>query len=123
MRASEFINEAKKGKIPHRTQQPSKGLHKFTDGSKWNSDYTQHRLGMALAKTDGSFVPDIEEESWVGRWKTAHPYTEVEADMLKMAYKAVNANYIDINHNDLDSEELKSTNTVSPIPDRAKLKK
>lgn len=123
MRASEFINEGTKGTIPKRSQQPSRGLHKFSDGDRWNSDYTQHRLGMALASTDGTFVPEIDQESWVGKWKTAHPYTQEEVEMLKMAYKAVNANYVDVNHNDLDSEELKSTNTISPVPDRNKLRK
>ena len=35
--------------------------------------------------------------------------------MLKDAYKAVGAEYQDINGGDMDSQELKSTNVVSPV--------
>ena len=45
--------ENKKGKISKRQQQPTRGLNKFTDGDRWNSDYTLYRLGLAVASTDG----------------------------------------------------------------------
>jgi hypothetical protein len=35
--------------------------------------------------------------------------------MLKMAYKAAGANWADLNSGDMDSEEVASTNTTSPI--------
>jgi hypothetical protein len=70
---------------------------------------------MAVASTDGTFIPDIDEKSWFGKDKTAHPYTKQEQDMLKMAYKAAGANYRDLNGGDLNSEEPPGGNTTSPI--------
>lgn len=115
MRAKEFIKEDQGGKMSKRQQNPTVGVNKFTDGERWNSDYKLYRLGLALAGCDGINMPEIDVESWVGRWKTAHPYTKEEQDMLKLSYKAVKADYEDINHGDLNSKELDSTNTTSPV--------
>ncbi len=111
MRAREFVNE--NAKISKRNQLATKGLHLFKDAEKWNTDYTLNRIMMAVATTDGTFVPKMDSSSWVGKYKTSHPYTKEEDNMLKMAYKAAGANWIDVNNGDLDSEELKSTNTQS----------
>ena len=115
MRAKEFITERKAGKITKRQQNPTVGLNRFKDGMKWNSDYTAYRLGMALGMTDGKHAPELDPESWIGRWKTAHPYTPEEQEMFKLAYKAVGADYEDLNHGDLRSMETDDTNNVSPI--------
>jgi hypothetical protein len=115
MRAREFITEVTKGKLPKRTQKPSKGLMTFSDSEKWNTDYVQYRLGMAVAMSDGHNSLDIDAKSWFGKSKTAAPYSAEEADMLKAALKAVGANYQDLNHGDLESEELDSTDTISPV--------
>jgi hypothetical protein len=37
--------------------------------------------------------------------------------MLKQAYKAAGANYKDLNRGDLESQELDSTSTSSPVAD------
>lgn len=121
MRAKEFISEATAGKITKRQQSASRGLHKFSDGEKWNSDYKQYRLGLALACTDGQSIPEVDYESWVGRWKTAHPYTKIEADMLRVAYIAAKIEHEDLNHGDMNSEEPPDTYTVSPISNWNKL--
>lgn len=115
MRAKEFINEAQKGKMTKRQQQSTRGVHKFTDAEKWNSDYKMYRMGLALACTDGNSMPDVDFESFVGRWKMAYPYSEVEADMLKRAYEATKTNYVDLNQGDMMSQELDTTNTQSPV--------
>lgn len=115
MRAKDFITEKKQGKITPRQQNASVGINKITDGDRWNSDYKAYRMGLALAACDGKTMPDIDYESWVGRWKTTHPYTEEEQDMLKLAYKATNVTYQDVNKGDLKSRELDSTHTVSPV--------
>jgi hypothetical protein len=39
----------------------------------------------------------------------------VEQRMLKQAYKAAGAKWTDLNSGDMDSEEVKSTNTQSPV--------
>ena len=115
MRAKEFINEATAGKITRRQQQSTKGINKFTDAERWNGDYKLYRLGLALACTDGEIIPDVDYETWIGRWKSAHPYTKEEQDMLKVAYKATKTKYVDVNHGDMRSLELDSTNKVSPV--------
>jgi hypothetical protein len=107
--------ENSKGKISKRQQQPTRGLNKFTDGDHWNSDYTLYRLGLAVAATDGKTVPDTDKESWVGKWKVTAPYSQADQDMLKQAYKAVGADYEDVNNGDMRSQELKSTNKSSPV--------
>ena len=115
MRAKEFINEAHAGRITRRQQQSSRGINKFTDAEKWNGDYKLYRLGLALACTDGEIIPDVDYETWVGRWKTAHPYTKEEQDMLKMAYKAAGARWTDVNKGDMRSQEPPGGNTKSPV--------
>ena len=114
MRAKEFIIEEKVGKISKRHQQATKGLNVFP-AVNWDRGYDLNRVMMAVAATDGSFVPDMDGESWIGKRNTAHAYTDVEQQMLIMAYKATGIKHIDINKGDLDSKELESTNDKSPI--------
>jgi hypothetical protein len=57
----------------------------------------------------------MDEKSWVGKQRSAHPYTEVEHEMLKQAFRAAGAEYKDLNAGDMDSEEVPSTNTQSPV--------
>jgi hypothetical protein len=116
MRASEFINESyKPGKISKRQRFATKGLHKFRDPQGFDRTYEMNRLGMALACTDGDIVPEVDQESWAGRFNTAHPYTEAEQRMLEKAYKAMGSQYTDLNKGDLNSDEVPGTNNVSPV--------
>jgi hypothetical protein len=115
MRASEFITENSKGKISNRQQSASRGLHTFHDTTWSNSDYVLNRVMMAVAGTDGKTPIDMDMTSWVGKERTAQPYTEEEANMLKLAYKAAGATWSDVNQGNMESEELKNTNTLSPI--------
>ena len=115
MRAREFVIEVKTGKITQRQQAGTVGLHLFGDSRRQNSTYTLNRLMMAAAMTDGSFVPDLDAESWIGKARSAHPYTEEEVEILKQAYKAVGATYKDLNKGDLESEEPVGGNVKSPI--------
>jgi hypothetical protein len=114
MRAREFVTE-EKGQITKRQQSGTVGLHKFKDASRWSSNYKLNRMMMAAAATDGTFLPDIDEESWVGNHKTAHPYTKADEEKLKMAYQAVGASYEDLNRGDLESQEPPGGNAKSPI--------
>jgi hypothetical protein len=116
VRAREFVAEADgNARISKRNQSSTRGLNTFSDGERWNTDYTLNRVMMATACTDGTFVPDIDKKSWFGKGKTAHPYTQEEQNMLKMAYKAAGANWSDLNNGNMDSEEVTSTNTTSPV--------
>lgn len=118
MKIREIISERKDGKLTKRQQEPTRGTNLFHDKQRANSDYVQFRVGMALACTDGKTMPDIDTTSWVGKQKTAHPYTKEEQDMLKLAYKAAGAEYDDVNHGDLHSKELSTTNKTSPVAGR-----
>ena len=115
MRATEFIAERTNGKITNRQQKSTRGLHLYSDSEKADSGYVSFRMGMAAAMSDGTNKLDIDSKSWAGKKKTAHPYTQVEADMLKAAYNAVGAEYEDLNHGDMNSQELDGTYTVSPV--------
>lgn len=115
MRAREFVSEEKVGKISKRYQKPTVGLDVYSDAERWNSDYVSYRLGMAVACADGTNSLNINARSWVGKQKSANPYTQQEQDMLVQAFKAVGADYKDLNKGDLKSRELDSTDTVSPV--------
>lgn len=118
MRAKEFIKEEKqtkvKGKLSKRQRVSTRGLHIFTD-SNFDRSYGLNRVMMAVACADGSGKIDMDPESWIGKRNTAHPYTEVEASMLKDAYKLTGQEFNDLNHGDLESDELASINISSPV--------
>ena len=116
MRASEFIAEGEKvGRLSKTKSYATVGLHKFVDPNRADRTYELNRVMMAAASTDGTFVPDIDGESWAGRFNVAAHYTDIEQDMLKMAYKAIGSEFHDLNHGDLRSLEIPSTSTVSPV--------
>lgn len=115
MRAREFITE-RDGKIGTRRQAATVGLNIFGDSERTNSDYTLNRVMMAVAMADGTdAIIDMDEKSWIGKKRAAFPYTRVEQEMLKQAYKAAGADYTDLNDGDLDSEEHPAVNSISPI--------
>ena len=115
MRANEFISETRDTKMTKRQNQSTAGVHLYGDSEHVSGDYTSYRLGMAVAGADGTNKLDIDPKSWVGKKKSTHPYTQAESDMLKQAYKAVGAEYKDINKGDMKSKELDTTNKVSPV--------
>ena len=115
MRAQEFLIEKQVGKIGQRRSQATVGLNKFRDKDLADRVYELNRVMMAAACTDGTFVPKIDHESWAGRYNVAMPYTDVEQDMIEKAFQAVGSDYEDLNHGDLRSQELESTNKRSPV--------
>jgi hypothetical protein len=115
MRAREFLPETTTGVLGKRRRSATRGLNIFSDADRWNSDYTLNRVMMAVASTDGITPPKVDKDSWVGKSKSAHPYTQEEQDMLTLAYRAVGAQHRDLNHGDLDSEEMDTVNKVSPV--------
>lgn len=120
MRAREFITEVTEKKITNRQGQSAAGINVYSDGERWDGTYVSYRLGLAVAGTDGKIEPDMSAKSWIGKYKSTHPYTQEEQDMLKKAYKVVGAKYKDLTHGDIKSRELDTTNTTSPV---AKIKK
>jgi len=116
VRAHEFLMEKQIGKIGQRRQSGTRGLTKFRDIGGYDRTYELNRVMMAVACADGSGKPlDLDTESWSGRYNTAHPYTDEEAAMLKQALQATGSETHDLNSGDNRSQELKSTNTESPV--------
>lgn len=116
MRAREFVAEQKVGDISNRLRFATRGLHKFRDGQFADRVYELNRIMMAVASNDGTkFANEIDGESWAGRHDIAAPYTKQEADMLKLAYKAIGSKHYDLNNGDLRSQEHPAVNTTSPM--------
>jgi hypothetical protein len=116
VRAREFLIEKRVGKIGQRRQAGTRGLGKFRDPQGFDRIYELNRVMMAVACADGSGTPlDLDTESWAGRYNTAHPYTDEEAAMLKQALQSTGSEYHDLNHGDMKSGEVPSTNTNSPV--------
>jgi len=116
VRAREFVAEAHVGPVGKRRSTATRGLHIFSKKiDTYDRLYDLNRLMMAVASSDGVSPIEMDSESWVGKHNTAHPYTKEEQAMLKLAYKAAGLAYKDLNNGDMDSEELESTHTTSPV--------
>ena len=118
MRATEFITEDNgPGKLTKRQRYATRGAHKFQDVDGRDRVYELNRVMMALAQANGESGDniDLDSESWSGTSNLAFPYTEIEANMLKAAYKAVGSEWEDLNDGDLRSTELPSTYSKSPV--------
>ena len=115
MRAQEFVTEDSVGKMSKRQNQATVGLNKFRDNKFADRVYELNRVMMAAASTDGTFVPELDGESWAGRHNVAAAYTQQEQQKLNMAYKAIGSTYVDINHGDLRSQEHPAVHVTSPV--------
>lgn len=116
VRAREFIAEVTKQKLSARLQNATVGLNTFHDKERANSDYVLNRVMMAVACADGSTDPvEVNAQSWVGKERTAQPYTDVEQRMMIQAFKAAGATYRDLNKGDTRSRELNDVNKISPV--------
>jgi hypothetical protein len=97
-------------------QNATVGLNTFHDKERANSDYVLNRVMMAVACADGSTDPvEVNAQSWVGKERTAQPYTDVEQRMMIQAFKAAGATYRDLNKGDTRSRELNDVNKISPV--------
>ena len=115
MRAYEFLTERKIAHPTKRQTNATVGLHKFRDPGGYDRTYELNRIMMATACADGINPIELDAETYSGRYNTAHPYTEIEAKMLKQAYKAVGSDMEDLNHGDDESQELPDTNIKSIV--------
>jgi hypothetical protein len=115
MRATEFVTEDQVGKMSKRQNQATVGMNKFRDDKFADRVYELNRIMMAVASTDGTFVPELDGESWAGRHNIAAAYTQQDQQKLNMAYKAIGSTYVDINHGDLRSQEHPAVHVTSPV--------
>jgi hypothetical protein len=115
MKVHDIITEVAQPKPTKRQSQSSRGMNIYGDKERADSTYVSFKLGQAMASTDGKTKPEIDAKSWYGKKKTVHPYTKEEQDMFVQAAKVVGADYEDLNHGDMKSKELDTTNKLSPV--------
>lgn len=115
MKIKEVIVEGSPAKIAKRLQQSTVGLNLFRDSEFADRIYELNRVMMAAAMADGKNPLQLDHESWAGRHDVAAPYTKEEQQILQQAFKAVGSWHKDLNNGDLRSQELESTNKLSPI--------
>lgn len=121
MRAREFLDErkhpiVKNGLKPERSAEfAMPGAHRVAGTA--DKTYDLSRIMQMVAGTDGKTMPPVSDQSWVGRNNTAHPYTKIEADMLKKTYKSLGLKWDDaIKPNpDNKSREHPHIDNTSPI--------
>lgn len=123
MRAKEFLIEVDslvhskiKPHPDHEAVMPS--AHRVAGTA--DRTYDLNRIMMAVAELDGIKIlkPKTKKQSWPGKNNIATPYTTVERNMLKHAYKALGADWDDVlaPNEKQQSLEPKDTYTVSPVP-------
>ena len=117
MRAHEFIFEGRRlgGKMSKVSQYATRGLNVFSGNEQLNTNHALNRVMMATACTDGKEKVDMPMQSWAGKYNIANPYTKEEQDKLKLAYEALGLEWEDINNGDMESSELDSTYSTSPV--------
>lgn len=122
MKIKEVILEQKVGDMRKRHEYASRGLHKFQDTEGRDRFYELYRIMMATASSNGvDPLPDsLDAESWAGRYNIAAPFSDIEVEMLKQAYKVMGSKHIDLHHGDNRSMEVPSTHTKSPVAARKK---
>lgn len=121
MRAREFVTEASRatpkvrGRIHRDHLQAMPGAHRVAGTA--DRHYDLNRVMMAVAMADGETVPNLVDHNWSHKNNTAHPYTDVEANMLRHAYKAADVEWDDVLKPNPDNESLEpeDTNTQSIV--------
>ena len=115
MRAIEFINEGKSGKMHSHHASASQGAYKFRDDGT-DRIYHLNQIMKAAAMADGKSTKslDMDHESFAGKNNMAYPYTEAEHTMMKQAFNTVSPSDATTLVRDHRSMEPEDTNKVSP---------
>ena len=119
MRATEFVAEDRKGKIPGGHEHAMTGAHNIRDNGGYDRANHLNRMMMAMAMHDGKSKKAIPRDkmdpaSWVEKYNTAHPYTKEEDNMLHGAMKTIGADHIHT-LSDHRSVETPDTHKISPV--------
>ena len=115
MRAQEFVTEQRRGRMDTVAQRAMPGTWRFRD-SGYDRAYNLNRVMMAAACADGrdGRPVDMDASAWNDRYNTAHPYTEVEHNMMRQAFGAIDTEY-DHAVPDHGSREHPGVNKASPV--------
>jgi len=119
MRASEFVSEGKaRSKLRKATTQSVSNLETWPELDNNNNPYLAYRFGVAMA---GAPTDDMDKRGPVGSSFTTIGYSDAEREITKAAAKIMGVSPTNLTGD--GSDELQSAHTVSPVPDRKKLKK
>jgi hypothetical protein len=124
MKINEIIIEGYDGTKPKDQTQADTGEWKFRDQGGYDRAYNLNRIMMATAMADGKSdgAVDMPQSSWVEKYNVARPYSEAEHKMMKSAFKTVDSEYEETEH-DHKSREADDVHKVSPISDRGPIKR
>lgn len=117
MRAKEFINEAKVGKIPADLKASSQGMIKMRDKPLADRAYHMSRMGLVLAMANGKDtkpIQGVDAASFAEKYNICIPYTDLEELMVFQAMATIPTDSQELVKRS-KSEELPDTNTVSPV--------
>jgi pyrimidine deaminase RibD-like protein len=117
MRAKDFIRESRPaGKMNDNLRQSHQGSFRMRDIGGYDRTYHLNRIWMATAMADGrSRKPvDMDSASFVEKYNVAFPYTDIEHMMVLQAMATIPTDGCELEKRS-KSEELKDTNTVSPV--------
>ena len=81
--------------------------------------YDLNRVMMCVAADDGTGTRKIDSDSWVGRNNIAVPYTKIESDMLKNAYRMANVEWDDALAPNPENISLESSEVYHQSPVKA----
>lgn len=124
MRASEFVNESKKGSVPKRHHKSQPGAYTFTDDGT-DRTYNLNQIMKAVAMSDGSSTKalDMDSESFAGKHNMAYPYSPIEHTMMQQAFNTVSPTSTKHIIDKHKSSELDSVHKVSPMNARRDYRK
>ena len=116
MRADEFINEGKKGRTPRHHHKAQPGGYKFGDDGT-DRIYHLNQIMKAAACADGrsNKAIDMDDESFAGKNNMAYPFSELEHNMMKQAFKTVRGNNAEELIRNHKSQEPEDTHKISPV--------
>lgn len=91
MRAHEFLNEGKDGKMHKDHVEANVGTYRARDVGGYDRVYHMNRMWMAMAMADGKSQDAVEMDaaSFAEKYNTVHPYTEEEYNMFVAAKKTI----------------------------------
>lgn len=117
MRAKDFVIEGgKKGKTPKHHNRAQPGGYRFIDDAT-DRYYHLNQIMKAAACADGKSnkAIDMDDESFAGKHNMAYPYSELEHNMMKQAFKTVRSNQSEELIKSHKSLEPEDTHKVSPV--------
>ena len=119
MRAKEFIAEEKEGKLHPEHEAVMQTTRTIRDNGGYDRISHLNRVMIAAAMHNGKTkkaIPrdQMDPNSWVEKYNTAHPYTKEEDNMIVGAMKTLGADHKHLisDHRSLEPE---GTHKVSPV--------